>query len=116
MTVRCRSPARVLLSPAVGGRRRHPLPPAAPGDHPPQPHDRRPLIESSSGSRQRYRSAVFMNFDGSQSSTPVLGPEPAFGPMLPDSALIVSFLEEQGDLTAVERFTQFHEDADEPLQ
>jgi Fe-S-cluster-containing dehydrogenase component/DMSO reductase anchor subunit len=57
-----------------------------------------------------------MNFDGSQSSTPVLGPEPAFGAILAESGLIGSFLEEQGDLSAVERFAQFHEDADEPLQ
>ena len=57
-----------------------------------------------------------MNFDGSRSSTPVLGPEPAFGAILAESGLIGSFLEEQGDLSAVERFAQFHEDADEPLQ
>ena len=30
--------------------------------------------------------------------------------------LIDSLLSEQGDLSAVERFAQFHEDADEPLQ
>jgi formate dehydrogenase iron-sulfur subunit len=57
-----------------------------------------------------------MNFDGSQSSTSVLRPEPAFGAMPADTGLIGSFLEEQGDLSAVERFAQFHGDADEPLQ
>ena len=32
------------------------------------------------------------------------------------ACLIDSLLTEQGDLSAVERFAQFHEDADEPLQ
>ena len=50
-----------------------------------------------------------MSLLGSQSSTPVLGPEPASGAILPDTGLIGSFLEEQGDLSAVERFAQFHE-------
>jgi Fe-S-cluster-containing dehydrogenase component/DMSO reductase anchor subunit len=57
-----------------------------------------------------------MDFPGSQSSTPVLGPEPAFEAIPVDTDLIGSFLEEQWDLTAVERFAQLHEDADVPLQ
>jgi Fe-S-cluster-containing dehydrogenase component/DMSO reductase anchor subunit len=57
-----------------------------------------------------------MNFIGSQGSTPVLGREPAVGAILPDADLIGTFLEEQCDLSAVERFAQFHQDADEPLQ
>jgi formate dehydrogenase iron-sulfur subunit len=57
-----------------------------------------------------------MNFDGSQSSTPVVGPKPAYGAILADTDLIGSFLGEQWDLSAVKRFAQFHEDADEPLQ
>jgi formate dehydrogenase iron-sulfur subunit len=57
-----------------------------------------------------------MNFVGSQGSTPVREREPAFGAVLPDAGLIGSFLEEQWDLSAVERFAQFHEDVDEPLQ
>ena len=57
-----------------------------------------------------------MNFPGSLVLTPVLDREPALGGTLPDAGLIGCFLEEQWDLTAVERFAQFHEDADEPLQ
>jgi formate dehydrogenase iron-sulfur subunit len=57
-----------------------------------------------------------MNFPGSQSSTPVLGPEPAFEAIPAGTDLIGSFLEEQWDLSAVERFAQFHEDANTPLQ
>jgi Fe-S-cluster-containing dehydrogenase component/DMSO reductase anchor subunit len=57
-----------------------------------------------------------MDLDGSKSSTTVLDPDPALGAILADTGLIGSFLEEQWDLSAVERFTQFHEDADEPLQ
>jgi Fe-S-cluster-containing dehydrogenase component/DMSO reductase anchor subunit len=57
-----------------------------------------------------------MSFIGSQGSTPVLDREPEVGMILPDAGLIGSFLEEQWDLSAVERFAQFHEDADEPLQ
>lgn len=41
---------------------------------------------------------------------PATHDQPAFG------ALIGAFLDEQGDLTAVERFAQFHEDATRPLQ
>jgi formate dehydrogenase iron-sulfur subunit len=37
------------------------------------------------------------------------------GPMT-DGSLIDSLVDEQGDLSAVERFSQFHEDTDEPLQ
>jgi Fe-S-cluster-containing dehydrogenase component/DMSO reductase anchor subunit len=57
-----------------------------------------------------------MNFPGLQSSTPVLGSELALEAMPAHTDLIGSFLKEQGDLTAVERFAQFHEDAEEPLQ
>ncbi len=57
-----------------------------------------------------------MNDPGSQSLTPVLGPEPAFEAIPAETDLIGSLLEEQWDLSAVERFAQFHEDAAEPLQ
>jgi formate dehydrogenase iron-sulfur subunit len=57
-----------------------------------------------------------MSLAGSHASLPVLNREPAFGTSRPDAGLIGSLLEEQWDLSAVERFAQFHEDVDEPLQ
>jgi Fe-S-cluster-containing dehydrogenase component/DMSO reductase anchor subunit len=57
-----------------------------------------------------------MKFHGSQSSATVMDREGAFRVLDPDAGLIGSFLDEQGDLSAVERFAQFHEDAAEPLQ
>ncbi len=57
-----------------------------------------------------------MNLIGTQGSTPVLAHEPAFGAILPDAGLIGSLLKSNADLSAVERFAQFHEDADAPLQ
>jgi formate dehydrogenase iron-sulfur subunit len=57
-----------------------------------------------------------MTFDGSADSTILLEPEGTFWSFEPDAGLVSSFLSEQGDLSAVERFAQFHEDADEPLQ
>ena len=57
-----------------------------------------------------------MSFIGSQGSTPMLDRGPTRGTILPDDGLIGSFLEEQWDLSAVERFAQFHENAEEPLQ
>lgn len=57
-----------------------------------------------------------MTFDGSACSVILLEPAGAFWCFEPDAGLVSSFLSEQGDLSAVERFAQFHEDADEPLQ
>jgi formate dehydrogenase iron-sulfur subunit len=57
-----------------------------------------------------------MMFDGSGSATSLLEPETAIWSFEPDAGLVVSFLNEQGDLSAVERFAQFHADAHEPLQ
>src|SRR5579871_94702 len=82
----------------------------------PERHHRSLLNDSSSSSRTWDRSRVFMNDPGSQSLTPVLGPEPAFEAIPAETDLIGSLLEEQWDLSAVERFAQFHEDAAEPLQ
>ena len=62
------------------------------------------------------RSGVFMTFDGSAGSMILLEPGGAFWSFEPDAGLVGSFLSEQGDLSAVERFAQFHADADEPLQ
>ncbi len=57
-----------------------------------------------------------MAFDGPAGSTIVLEPGGTFWSFKPDAGLVSSFLSEQGDLSAVERFAQFHEEADEPLQ
>ncbi|MFI5455985.1 MAG: DmsC/YnfH family molybdoenzyme membrane anchor subunit [Isosphaerales bacterium] len=57
-----------------------------------------------------------MSFDGSAGSMILLEPAGAFWSFEPDAGLVSSFLNEQGDLSAVERFAQFHEDAAEPLQ
>src|SRR5271165_237025 len=57
-----------------------------------------------------------MNFDVEIGSTAVAHSwVPAWDPGRDDS-LIASLLTEQGDLSAVERFAQFHEHAAEPLQ
>jgi len=57
-----------------------------------------------------------MNFDVEIGSTAVARPwVPSWDPGQDDS-LIASLLTEQGDLSAVERFAQFHEHSDEPLQ
>ncbi|MGZ3471551.1 MAG: 4Fe-4S dicluster domain-containing protein, partial [Isosphaeraceae bacterium] len=57
-----------------------------------------------------------MNFDVEIGSTAVARPwVPSWDPGQDDS-LIASLLTEQGDLSAVERFAQFHEYSDEPLQ
>ena len=57
-----------------------------------------------------------MNFDVEIGSTAVAHPwVPSWDPGRDDS-LIASLLTEQGDLSAVERFAQFHEYSDEPLQ
>ncbi len=57
-----------------------------------------------------------MNLDGWQGATPVSGPGPAFGAIPADAGIVGVFLEQQSDLTAVERFAQFHEGAADPLQ
>jgi Fe-S-cluster-containing dehydrogenase component/DMSO reductase anchor subunit len=57
-----------------------------------------------------------MNFDGSGGSATVLDRGIASWRFQPDATLIGSFLDEQGDLSAVERFVQFHADVDRPLQ
>jgi formate dehydrogenase iron-sulfur subunit len=57
-----------------------------------------------------------MMFGGWQSSSLVIDRNDSSGLHEVDSHLIGTFLDEQGDLTAVERFSQFHEDAAEPLQ
>jgi len=57
-----------------------------------------------------------MTVDGSAGSMVLLEPGGAFWSFEPDAGLVSSFLNEQGDLSAVERFAQFHEDADLPLQ
>jgi Fe-S-cluster-containing dehydrogenase component/DMSO reductase anchor subunit len=56
-----------------------------------------------------------MTFVASQGSMPVLERAPVFG-LIPPDGLIGSLLEEQWDLSAVERFAQFHEEECEPLQ
>src|SRR6202034_3613813 len=62
------------------------------------------------------RSGVVMHFVGSAGSTISLEPGGAFWSFEPDAGLVSTFLSEQANLTAVERFAQFHQDADEPLQ
>jgi len=57
-----------------------------------------------------------MPFDGSDACLTVMEPEVASWSFEPDASLIDSFLDEQGDLSAVERFAQFHADVDRPLQ
>jgi Fe-S-cluster-containing dehydrogenase component/DMSO reductase anchor subunit len=57
-----------------------------------------------------------MNFDGSNGSATALEPRLSTWSFEPDGGLIGSFLDDQGDLSAVERFTQFHADVDRPLQ
>jgi formate dehydrogenase iron-sulfur subunit len=62
------------------------------------------------------RSNVVMALDGSAGSTIVIEPGTAFWSFEPDAGLVSTFLSEQRNLSAVERFAQFHQDADEPLQ
>ncbi len=57
-----------------------------------------------------------MTLDGSIESTFLLEPRGGFWSFEPDVGLVNSFLSEQRDLSAVERFVQFHEHANEPLQ
>ncbi|MGP0064080.1 MAG: DmsC/YnfH family molybdoenzyme membrane anchor subunit [Isosphaeraceae bacterium] len=57
-----------------------------------------------------------MSYAGSAGSVLSLEPGGAYWTLSPDAGLIRSFLSEQGDLSAVERFVQFHEDVEEPLQ
>ena len=57
-----------------------------------------------------------MTFEGPAGSVILLEPDGAFLSFEPDAGLVGFFLNEQRDLSAVERFAQFHEDADEPLQ
>jgi Fe-S-cluster-containing dehydrogenase component/DMSO reductase anchor subunit len=66
--------------------------------------------------RTRQGSDVFMIFDGSGGSLAVLEPEAGSSKFEPDAGLIACFLDEQSDLSAVDRFAQFHADADAPLQ
>ncbi len=57
-----------------------------------------------------------MTFDQSAGSLLLLEPRTAFWSFEPDAGLVSSLLHEQSDLSAVERFAQFHEDTYEPLQ
>jgi formate dehydrogenase iron-sulfur subunit len=57
-----------------------------------------------------------MHLDGSGGSAILVEPGGAFWTFEPDSGLVGTLLLEQGNLSAVERFAQFHEDCDEPLQ
>jgi formate dehydrogenase iron-sulfur subunit len=57
-----------------------------------------------------------MNLNGSTFSATLIEPEAAFWSYDPHAGLVGDLLREQGDLTAVERFAQFHADAEEPLQ
>jgi Fe-S-cluster-containing dehydrogenase component/DMSO reductase anchor subunit len=57
-----------------------------------------------------------MSLHGSINSTPVLYGENTSLTVERNSGLVDLLLDEQGDLTAVQRFAQFHEDAVEPLQ
>ena len=81
----------------------------------------RPCGSSETGGRRLGNLACSlrgmpMNFDVEIGSTAVARPwVPSWDPGRDDS-LIASLLTEQGDLSAVERFAQFHEHADEPLQ
>lgn len=57
-----------------------------------------------------------MILNRSAGSLLTLEPETAFWSFEPDADLVGSLLDEQSDLSAVERFAQFHQDTLEPLQ
>ncbi len=57
-----------------------------------------------------------MSLDGSTVSATLIAPEGAVWSFEPHAGLIGHLLREQHDLTAVERFAQFHADVKEPLQ